>query len=245
MQITAAVALVVLGQVLILVYNDSTNSWAVPPWYWYGATIALTVLPCVAASEGSAFLRGTRSWAIGNHRAVGALASVAAVLLVGGAGWWRYSVAPRRATNLNPHSVNAEVAERLNHELPASAVVAMGDEAGVFGYFLDRPLVQTEGLMGSSRYVRAIREGRVHRYLSELGVDYYARNWIVERELRLRSRGLVLGGTGDDGPRCGVKVEPVFGRGRRTLFQVCTDDLVLASAAGAPSRFAIWRYHGH
>jgi hypothetical protein len=56
---------------------------------------------------------------------------------------------------------------------PANTVFALGD-AGVFGYFSERPTINLDGLINSYEYQHYVREGRVMDFLRDRHVTYVA-----------------------------------------------------------------------
>ena len=128
----------------------------------------------------------------------------------------------------------------LDHVLPAHAVVAMGDRAGIVGYFLDRPVVQLEGIVNSNDYLDAVRNGHAHAFLRRAHVTYYAKS------ARLAAR-LLLEHDGGPDPRanpCGFRFEPYFGAGDKVVFDVCRHDIVFATTLAHGEQLVVWRYRG-
>jgi hypothetical protein len=75
-------------------------------------------------------------------------------------------------------------------ETPPDTVFALRD-AGVFGYFSDRPTINLDGLINSYEYQNEIRKGRLMDFLRERGVqfiaDAYAPCTYGERHVWVRS----------------------------------------------------------
>jgi hypothetical protein len=72
---------------------------------------------------------------------------------------------------------------------PAGTVFALRD-AGVFGYFSDRPTINLDGLINSYEYQQYVREGRLMEFLRERHVRYvadaFARCQYTERHVWVR-----------------------------------------------------------
>jgi hypothetical protein len=62
-------------------------------------------------------------------------------------------------------------AEWCNRELPENAVIGMAD-AGVFGYFCKRTVINLDGLVNGWDYIDACRSGQGIRYLRECGLTH-------------------------------------------------------------------------
>ncbi len=70
---------------------------------------------------------------------------------------------------------NLKLVEMINaSDLPA-VMIAMGDSAGSFGYFLNEKhsFLHTEGLVASLDYVRALEAGEALAFIESAGADYY------------------------------------------------------------------------
>lgn len=203
------------GALLHLVYLCVGSSWPIWAWYGYGrALLGAIIVP----------LTLTVLW----RRPVPASLVTAAVIgiLVLGSG---ATIARRLALGDNQSSywvhVDADAA-KLDALLPANAVVAMGDLAGSLGYRLQRPMVQTEGLVEGPEYLRRLRQlGGWQIYFAERGVTY-----IAAADTRLLP-------CDDSAPNCHTVVEPKVGAGPKVRIRVLDSDVVFHDRD-----LTVWRY---
>lgn len=214
-RLLAAVLALVVGQALLLVYLVVGTSFRVWPWYHYQLVVfafgaALLVLRAAADR-----------W----EPPVGRLApvAVAGLLLVVAAVGLRsedpaYAAAPPAAAWVREH-------------LPADAVLAMGDRAGIFGLLADRPLLHLEGLVADVDTLHAVADGRLTTAMREAGVDYYVRYGPP-------GAGEGAEAVGD----CWRFDEPFQGDGPTSTVTVCDADLVLRRDA-PDGQLSIWRYN--
>jgi hypothetical protein len=136
---------------------------------------------------------------------------------------------------------SAAIAARLNHTLPRSAVLGMGDRAGVFGYELNRPVVSIEGIVNNAAYIRALEHGTVKRSLRDAGVDYYVRSINTDEEANTTPRR-DQGGAWSPPASCGRRAEPLYGTGEKTWFTVCTRDVVFTTRRDDAETLTVWSY---
>ncbi len=106
----------------------------------------------------------------------------------------RYEIAYRAAVaGKNPviswDQRNVSVAAGFR-DAPSGTTFAMGDRAGGFGFFLDDRfrLIQTEGLVASRAYVKALRDGDAEELLTQMGVDFF----IMDRGRYRISQGIFV-----------------------------------------------------
>ncbi len=194
---TGRVTVVVLAMFTGFLVHISALVWtlAYPTWPWY-----FHAVPVMAAGF---VLAAATVLPPGSGRAAGVVATALALV----------ALYPMIRNDWEPPPIgfqeaNVDVANRLRDELPADAVVAMGDRAGSFGYFYDRPLLQLEGLMADKAWYDALREGEVRDRIAELGVTHYVRS----------------GGLPDPEGDCETFAEPVFSP--RFEVRVCPSDLI-------------------
>ena len=147
------------------------NGMQVQQWLWYYAPLvvyALLLAPLAAADFAqSSLLEAGRQTTAGR-----ALAPIAAILLLPLCVALLLQV--RAFTDPEVRSIqeaNRAAGEWIAAELPEGAVLASWD-AGVVGYFAERPVVNLDGVVNSYEYYRATREGRVGAFLAEDGVGY-------------------------------------------------------------------------
>ncbi|MBI3440462.1 MAG: hypothetical protein HY052_01435 [Proteobacteria bacterium] len=103
-----------------------------------------------------------------------------------------------QATSPTWETKNVELVEWIKTQhIPENSFFAMGDRSGAFGYFLGNKyrFLQTEGLVGSYEYIRALKNDDAENYIKNLKIDY----WVADREEFL-----------EDGDQIGV-IEPVQG----------------------------------
>jgi len=203
------------GVLLHLVYLCVGSSWPIWAWYGYGrALLGALVVPLTLAVL----------W----RRPIPASLVTAAVVgvLVLGSG---ATIAMRLALGDNQSSywVHADAdATRLDAILPANAVVAMGDLAGSLGYRLQRPMVQTEGLVEGPEYLHRLQElGGWQIYFAERGVTDIA------------AADYHLLPCDDGAPNCHIVVEPKVGAGPKVRIRVLDSDAVYHDRD-----MTVWRY---
>jgi hypothetical protein len=145
--------------------------WAVFRWHhiWYGVVAALVV--------GWVFGRAREGWPLLKRPA--AAAAVALVLGLGGAAEvFRQDFVVRRS----PWHRAAYAAGRWASEhTPPSAVFGMYD-AGVFGYFSGRSVINLDGVVNDLPYQDSLREGRLVEYLRKSRVGYLVSHEVGKRE---------------------------------------------------------------
>ena len=228
-------AALLLGVVLAanltqLVYYATFSSWPLWRWYYYYLPLALVVAIALGAGLLLPRLPPRLRQALPLLLAAGLAAKLGSAYL------------HQRQKNPAP-SANYKIqawaaAEALNRQLPADAILAMGDRAGAFGYFLDRPLVQVEGLVASKAFLLALEKGEVHPLLARLGVDYV-----------IYSGGPKSGGDPqplEGQPGCASFEEPKWGRGPKYRTEVCEQDLVYRQILDHPGAMggttSVWLY---
>ncbi len=226
------VAALWLAGALATVVFDRQSSWALYPWYYYEAFLVLLLGPGVVLA---ALLPALRLPALSARTLTGAAAGALAVGAVAGV---LLRVAADGGENFLTQNAAAAIA--LNKVLPHDAVVAMGDRAGVVGYFLDRPVVQLEGIVGSNEYLDAVRHGHAHAFLRREHVTYYAKSANLATRLLLEHDG----GPGAAAHECGFRFEPYFGGGDKVVFNVCRRDIVYATPVAHGEQLVVWRYRG-
>jgi hypothetical protein len=230
---TALLGVLLAANLVQLLYYAVFSSWPLWRWYHYYVPVALAlavaILAGLALAAMPAKLRGRLAAALPILLAAGISAKLGASFLN------QRTLAPAEDANYKIQAWAA--AEKLNRELPPEAVLAMGDRAGAFGYFLDRPLVQVEGLVASPEFLLALAEGRVHPLLARLGVDYV-----------VYSGGPRSGGDPQaaETPGCAEFTEPKWGSGPKYRTTICAEDLVyrrqLAHPGAMGGTTAVWVY---
>ncbi|MUL78119.1 hypothetical protein [Mycolicibacterium sp. CBMA 226] len=215
-------AIVMLGGYLTVAYYSLTSSWPMWFWYFWAAPVAFTL------SFPSAFVR-----VFGDVRPVvlTVLRSGAILTLIAMFGLFcRQSIATSSASK-GPYAWAQRVAQQVATEAPDIAPLAMGDRAGAFGYHLDRPLINIEGIVASPEFLDALANGHAPEFLRKEGVRYYA-NATADASTPATSAG----------PTCRRFMEPFQGEGPKFPVIVCDCDLVVNQGVGDGVSFRVWRY---
>jgi len=214
-QLLIVAGVTLAGLLLHLIYLCVGSSWPIWAWYGYGrALLGAIVIPLTLAVL---WRRPVPAWLV--------TAAVIGILMLGSGA----TVARRLALGDNQSSywVHADAdAAKLNALLPANAVVAMGDLAGSLGYRLERPMVQTEGLVEGPEYLRRLRQlGGWQIYFAERGVTD-----VAAADYQLLPC--------DDGALdCHTIVEPKVGAGPKVRIRVRDSDVVFHDRD-----LTVWRY---
>jgi len=211
-------ALLLAGSIATVGFYAVSSSWSL--WWWYFAPIPVILLCSVTT------LVATSKASDRQRRSVLAICLMFAVIFTGAS-------VVRLATTDSPRTAylreSFRIARRLRAEFPADAVVAMGDRSGALGFYLDRPLIQLEGLVGSEEYLSALRAGHVHDFLAEHRVTLYA-------------RAAQTGGAPTAIPGCYSYEEPVQGKGPVTPIIACDEDLLIDVPLPDGTSYRVWRY---
>jgi hypothetical protein len=215
-------AVLLVAELLIVAYYSVSSSWQLWPWYFLLTDVALTA--SVGALLDNARFVARLPAATVTRAAVVVLALSVAVV---GANLYRLDLRGRRHAGYIINAVG--VAKHLDDTLPRDAVVAMGDRAGALGYYLQRPLVQLEGLVSSPEYLDALRRGTVHHFLSSHHVSIYIRSGNDP-------------GVASATPGCTRFMEPQQGGGPKSPIVVCANDLLVDQALGDGTYERVWRY---
>jgi len=137
------------------------SDWIIPPWYYYPLIFALpfsllTLQKRWAALTSTSFV----------HRWI---AATAAIVMAFGV-----TVKSLNGTTQYDEISFRQAVQMLPFAKAHPGVYAMGNTAGVFGFLLDRPLVQLEGLVSDTRMIGYIsRSADLSEVLSTYGVRYY------------------------------------------------------------------------
>lgn len=245
-ELSLLVGLAYVSGLLLVAYYDRTSSWKLLSWYYYAATLVLLIGPGIVVANAFVWWRARRERAAaGPRRAAwspGLAAGIAAVAVV-----VVLSVAAGVVTRVDARGdedffvQSAAIADRLDRTLPRSAVLGMGDRAGVLGYELDRPVVSIEGIVNNAAYIDALQDGTVRRFLRRAGVDYYVRSINTAEEKSTTPRR-DQGGAWSPPASCGRRAEPLYGVGPKTWFRVCTDDVVFTTRPDDAESLTVWSY---
>lgn len=231
---TRLLALLVAANLVQLLYYAVFSSWPLWRWYYYYLPVALAVAIALLSGLVLAALPARTRPLLAAGLPLLLATGIAAKL--GSA--YLYQQQRRPAEDANYKIQAWAAAGQLNRQLPPDAILAMGDRAGAFGYFLDRPLVQVEGLVASKEFLEALEKGAVHPLLARLGVDYV-----------VYSGGEKSGGEPQPLPGaggCATFEEPKWGRGPKYRTEVCSQDLVyqrkLAHPGAMGGTTSVWLY---
>ena len=156
-----SVAVASLAMLLHAAYSFAFMNWAVFRWHfiWYGLAAGLAL--CRPIASWTRTLRADRAPWI--HAPV-----LAAVLLVGGLETYRKDF-PKPAYDW--HQAAYDAARWARTHTPKNAIFAMND-AGIFGFFSERPVVNLDGVANNLAYQDALRAKRLGAYLRDSGVQY-------------------------------------------------------------------------
>lgn len=172
-----------IGSALHAIHTMLFMKWGVFKWhfapYWMPV---LVLLPLLLAPW-----RGTR-W----ERASYALGVVVwAVAALGAVWFFRGVLAPKTPTWAQ---VTYEAALWVRQHTSPDAVFAMKD-AGRFGYYSDRRVINLDGLVNNMQLQEQIRAGRLREYLRERGVRYLVQHSITPDSLMVDDAPAVTQGT--------------------------------------------------
>ena len=147
------------------------NALQIQQWLWYYAPLAIygVLLAGLAVAD---FASSTLLEAGRDTSSRRALAPIQAILLVP----LVVAFALQARTFADPDLRSIQIANRdagewIAGNLPEDAVLASWD-AGVVGYFAQRPVVNLDGVVNSYQFYEASRDGRIGEFLADEGVGY-------------------------------------------------------------------------
>jgi hypothetical protein len=217
-RLMACTLALVVGEALLLAYLVFGTSYRVWPWYHYLVGVFAFLAAIVVGHDlAGRVIAGRRGDVVPRLCLVGA----AAFVVVQAAVVFR----PQDP----PYAESVSAAAFVRRELPADAVLAMGDRAGIFGFLAERPLLQLEGLMADAAYLDDLEAGRATDRMVGEGVDYYV-------SYGHEGVPLAVGGA-----PCRLFVEPIQGGGPQMDVVVCDDDRAFV-AGDEGDRIQIWRF---
>ncbi len=195
--------------------------WGVYWWHFIlSGTVVILGLPILAARVAALRPR------LGPALAIGLPALVALVGIV-----LQVSVVRHRIAS---HGEWLAAAEWANERTAPDAVFAMKD-AGLFGYFSGRSVVNLDGKANGREYLAALAAGEVHAYLRAAGVAYLADIDGAYQE----DRALI------PLPRVGQPALRIWTRLEDEVYRGATYERRRVGLERAPpTHFAIWRYSG-
>jgi hypothetical protein len=168
--VTALLPALVLGVLVHELYSAMFVKWGVFSWHFVLVRLALAlVLPVLLARFAARDARRAPAlWAAGT--ALVALASLAPVVK---RDW--------RTDYTQSWTVQAyEAARWVQQHTPPDAVFAMKD-AGNFGWFSRRHVVNLDGIVNTFAYQDSLRAGRFEGFLRSRGVGYFVQHAIYDR----------------------------------------------------------------
>ncbi len=163
---TAATAWFAAFCVVMVAYYQVLQS---QQWLWYYCPVALYALFLVVLGVAD-FSEAALLEAAPNRSPARALAPIAAILVTPlVVGFWFQA-----RTFADPHQRSIELANRdagewIDANLAPNAVLASWD-AGVVGYYANRPVMNLDGVANSYGYYQASRHGQVGAFLAERGL---------------------------------------------------------------------------
>lgn len=88
------------------------------------------------------------------------------------------------------HAISYEAALWARQNTPSNAIFAMKD-AGIFGLFSQRTVINLDGLVNTKEYQEALRQKRLNQYLAEKNVEYLVQHAMWDD---MQRNALVLSG---------------------------------------------------
>jgi hypothetical protein len=154
--------ILVVAAVLHFVYLFLFMDWGVFWWHFAASSLAFVFTGAMAVDHVLAAAASVRVRRL-------SAAAVAAALIVAGSAW-HWSIVRSRG---QIHAEWLRAAHWVRANTAPDAIVALKD-AGLFGYFSERRVVNLDGKANGYAYLEALRRGDVLRYLVGVGVDYLA-----------------------------------------------------------------------
>lgn len=209
--------LITLASIFHLAYEYLFVTWGVYWWHFsvYGLGIALASGEAVGALTTNRVR--FRPWLVG----VAVVGTLALAIPINGR---------VIAARLHRHRQWLAAAEWARHHTPSDAVFAIKD-AGLFGYFADRHVVNLDGKANSYEYKKCLEEAHVDRYLRLARVSYVAD--ISARYQAGRSRIVI--------PRAGQDPVILWTEKAREVYRSATR-LPTRSGREVAGYFTIWAY---
>ncbi len=212
-RLLGVMAAILAGQVAFIGYLAVFTSYGVLSWYLYHTGLLL-FLACLVLFDAAECRRPALAGP--------AIVAVAVLVLVG-------QLAGAFLTRDQVNDGGFAAAAFVDTQLPDGAVLAMGDRAGLFGYYSDRRLLHLEGLTADAAYIDQLAEGDARQRVVSEGVDYYVRYGGSHRVT------VVYWGCWGFGEPA-VRNEPLFS------VVACEDDLVYRGRDAAGQELTIWRF---
>jgi hypothetical protein len=140
--------------------------------------------------------------------------------------WKRFQNLRDRET-LDWNIANYQAADWMNHNLPEGAIVGAPD-AGVLGYFVNRRVVNSDGLVGSREYFSAVTRQKLHEWIDRSRVTHVA---------------VIMSESSTDGCRAFASSSGQFGAFAGTCV-VLYEGPPFTTIGPEPKRVRIFRYNG-
>lgn len=168
------------------------------PRLWYYGPVALWLLLVVAAALADLLEKGANEKPeVAPERAIRPLQLIGLVvgLLAVGRGAW--SIVQGDSTA--PLLANRDAALHVAATLPEDAVLASWD-AGVVGFYAERPVVNLDGVVQSGDFLRALRSGTTADYLADVPIGWVVNHGYVNGGAKaLQASAVTLLGPRADG----------------------------------------------
>jgi len=103
-----------------------------------------------------------------------------------GFGLWQAVTAPAAT----PMLTGRAAARAIASDLPQDAVLASWD-AGVFGYYCERPVVNLDGVVNSAGFLAAVRSGTTAEYLADVPIGWVVNHSPDEATLRTEAHDVL------------------------------------------------------
>jgi hypothetical protein len=150
----------------------------VQQWLWYYGPVILYLLVLLVVGLAD-FIEAAVTEAAPGRSPARALAPILALILVPLGVLLIMQIGAVSDPNLRSIQLaNRDAGEWIDRNLPDDAVLASWD-AGVLGYFADRPVVNLDGVVNSVAFVDARDAGRLGPFLAERGVGFVANHGTV------------------------------------------------------------------
>ncbi len=157
------------------------------PWYFGPVLLYVVALGALAVADVVVMIAAQRPTGDPRRGLVAGGAGLAALLLVPVVlGVQQALTAPAAA----PLLAGRAAAEHIAAELPADAILASWD-AGVIGYYSERPVVNLDGVVNSSGYLEALRAGTTAEHLAGVPIGWVVNHSPDEQSLRVAATRVI------------------------------------------------------
>ncbi len=182
-----------IATALCALYYGVNSGWPLWAWYFWGPLLLAYYVLLESVEVSIGYIELGRPLTAG-------LVNGAILLIIGLTGGLTYVSSTVRlvnqARNLLPipqsyKQANLDLADWVKQsKIPPGTMLAMGDRAGSFGFFLgdDYSFLHTEGLVGPLAYYSAMKNDQAIEFINQANIKY----WIADREAFLEA-GDILG----------------------------------------------------